>query len=531
MYMKLLKLVIVDDEPILLEGLLKTFDWNGMGFEVVGSARNGEQAIEVIKEKRPHVVLTDIRMKKISGLMVMEEIENLGMDCLFVVLSAYRDFEYAQQACDLGAYAYLLKPIADEKLMETMRGAWNVCMEQIRNEEKYDNWEKLLVKDSDSFLQVVVQKYVQDRIPVEKAEKVFDTLEAGLEKDDRFITVYADVDLTYKITNSLNYEAARFAMMQLLEENIGNLFPYWKMENEEGTYLFIVKTKDNRAVGELKDILEMAKVREHPVIAAISKPYKGITGIKRSCEEARKLFDIARMSGAGAFTIPEDMDDRTDRTNAVDTELLIVNAVRRNDEKELKEAFIYFIYGLPQEEEQQCQYMHKVMLKTELMIEDSYGMTEELKKQFKNYYSNLQKLNAARAVDVCYKILCSAIEKRKDNAYSNETKYFKEYMSEAVAYIEEHLDEEDLSIVSVASHVYLNPVYFGRAFKNTFQMTFKKYLMKCRMERAKRLLEEGKTSIGNICETVGISNPSYFSHLFKQYTGKLPSEYKKEYEA
>ena len=275
----------------------------------------------------------------------------------------------------------------------------------------------------------------------------------------------------------------------------------------------------------------MAKVREHPVIAAISKPYKGITGIKRSCEEARKLFDIARMSGAGAFTIPKDMDGRTDRTNAVDTELLIVNAVRRNDEKELKEAFIYFIYGLPQEEEQQCQYMHKVMLKTELMIEDSYGMTEELKKQFKNYYSNLQKLNAARAVDVCYKILCSAIEKRKDNAYSNETKYFKEYMSEAVAYIEEHLDEEDLSIVSVASHVYLNPVYFGRAFKNTFQMTFKKYLMKCRMERAKRLLEEGKTSIGNICEMVGISNPSYFSHLFKQYTGKLPSEYKKEYEA
>ncbi|BFL13321.1 hypothetical protein K160097B7_25370 [[Clostridium] hylemonae] len=237
------------------------------------------------------------------------------------------------------------------------------------------------------------------------------------------------------------------------------------------------------------------------------------------------------MSGAGAFTIPKDMDGRTDRTNAVDTELLIVNAVRRNDEKELKEAFIYFIYGLPQEEEQQCQYMHKVMLKTELMIEDSYGMTEELKKQFKNYYSNLQKLNAARAVDVCYKILCSAIEKRKDNAYSNETKYFKEYMSEAVAYIEEHLDEEDLSIVSVASHVYLNPVYFGRAFKNTFQMTFKKYLMKCRMERAKRLLEEGKTSIGNICEMVGISNPSYFSHLFKQYTGKLPSEYKKEYEA
>ena len=61
-------------------------------------------------------------------------------------------------------------------------------------------------------------------------------------------------------------------------------------------------------------------------------------------------------------------------------------------------------------------------------------------------------------------------------------------------------------------------------------MTFKKYLMQQRMERAKVLLEQGKSSIGDICDQVGVSNPSYFSHLFKQYTGKLPSEYKKEYE-
>lgn len=111
--MELLKLVIVDDEPILLEGLLKTYDWAGMGFEVVGSARDGDQAIQVIKDKKPNVVLTDIRMKKVSGLQVMQEIEKEKIYCLFVVLSAYRDFEYAKQACDLGAFAYLLKPIND----------------------------------------------------------------------------------------------------------------------------------------------------------------------------------------------------------------------------------------------------------------------------------------------------------------------------------------------------------------------------------------------------------------------------------
>ena len=531
--MRLLKLVIVDDEPILLQGLLQTYDWKSMGFEVVGSAQSGEQAIKVIREKRPHVVLTDIRMKQISGLMVIEEIQKEEIDCLFIVLSAYRDFEYAQQACDLGAFAYLLKPIEDEKLQETMENAYKTCMEQLEHVARYESWEKLVLKDSTNFLQVIVQKYLQNRISDEKLKEVFDTIHDVVGEGDRFITVCADIDLTYKITNSLDYEAARFSMEQYLEAQIEQRFFCWHFETEEdGCYVFIIKTKENATVRELKRMLELTKrEQKSPVIASISKPYKGLSGIRRSYEEAKKLFGLASASGASAFTIPDEIEEKPEKSYSPDTEMLIVNAVRKNSEKELKEAFVQFIYGLPQGEELQCQQMHTVMLKVENMLRDSYGMTDSLKDQFQNYYSNLQNLNAARAVDVCYKILGSAIRERCDSAEKDETRYFKEYMSVAVAYIEEHLKEEDLSIVSVATHIYLNPVYFGRVFKNTFHMTFKKYLLQQRMEKAKTLLQNGAESIGTICEEVGISNPSYFSHLFKEYTGKLPSEYKKDYES
>lgn len=529
--MKLLKLVIVDDEPILLQGLLHTYDWESMGFEVVGSASSGEQALEVIREVRPHVVLTDIRMKQITGLMVMEEIQKEDFDCLFVVLSAYRDFEYAKQACDLGAFAYLLKPIEDDKLQETMEGVYRKCLEQQKAEEKYESWEKLLVSDSTSFLQVVVQKYVQNRLEYDKVKEVFDAIGNVLLENDRFITVCVDIDIAYKITNSLDYEAARLKLVSLLEGAIRENYDYWKMENSEENYVFIVKTQDNAVVRELKHLLEETKRKgTGPVIAAISKPYKGIEGIKRSYEEAEKLFGIAASAGASALAVSDDVEEYTDKGSSGDADILIVNAVRKNNQKELKDAFIHMIYSLPKDEELQCKYLHKIMLKVELMIKDSYGMTDELKEKFQNYYSNMQNLNAARAVDVCYKIIGSVIEERQNSAEKDETKYFKEYIQAAVAYIEEHLDDEELSIVSVATHVYLNPVYFGRVFKNTFHMTFKKYILQQRMEKAKRLLEEGNVSIGTICEQVGISNPSYFSHLFKQYTGKLPSEYKKEYE-
>ena len=76
----------------------------------------------------------------------MEEIKKENPECQFVVLSAYRDFEYAKKACDLGAFAYLLKPIEDEKLQATMTDVGKICEDQIRNEEKYDRWERLLKK-------------------------------------------------------------------------------------------------------------------------------------------------------------------------------------------------------------------------------------------------------------------------------------------------------------------------------------------------------------------------------------------------
>ena len=149
----------------------------------------------MIKETKPHAVLTDIRMKQITGLMVMEEIQKTDMDCMFIVLSAYRDFDYAQQACDLGAFAYLLKPIEDEKLRETMEAAYRTCMEQMEQEARYESWEKLLVKDGTSFQQVVVQNYVRDRLPEEKVEEVFRTLGDMPGNEERFITVYADIDV------------------------------------------------------------------------------------------------------------------------------------------------------------------------------------------------------------------------------------------------------------------------------------------------------------------------------------------------
>ena len=216
--MDLLKLVIVDDESILLQGLLETYDWNDMGFEVVGSAMSGEQAIQVIEDKRPDVVLSDIRMKKISGLQVIEEIHKKGIDCIFIMLTAYKDFEYAREACNLGAYAYLLKPIDDDMLKETMTGAYEQRMKQIRENQKYERMENLLSEESDNYLQVMIQKYVDDEISEKRVTEIMESFgfylgkKTGLLRYVLISTLYIRLLVTLIQENPVRYLCPKLTM-------------------------------------------------------------------------------------------------------------------------------------------------------------------------------------------------------------------------------------------------------------------------------------------------------------------------------
>lgn len=111
--------VIVEDEKLTREGLEQTVDWKQYGCTLIGSAADGEAGISLILEKKPDIVITDIRMPRKNGLEMMEELQKKA-DCQFIVLSGYDDFVYAKQAMRYGASGYLLKPIDDAELREVL---------------------------------------------------------------------------------------------------------------------------------------------------------------------------------------------------------------------------------------------------------------------------------------------------------------------------------------------------------------------------------------------------------------------------
>ena len=112
---------LADDELTIRQGLKYIIEWETLGFEIVGEAANGEDAIQFILKNLPDVVMLDIRMPKRTGLEVVKEIREKGYQGKVIILSGYSEFKYAQQAIRYGVEYYLTKPIDEDELFETMK--------------------------------------------------------------------------------------------------------------------------------------------------------------------------------------------------------------------------------------------------------------------------------------------------------------------------------------------------------------------------------------------------------------------------
>ena len=122
-----------------------------------------------------------------------------------------------------------------------------------------------------------------------------------------------------------------------MKKKIAERFTYWKIRKVKKDIVhFIIKDAGEHSVHEMKELLEEVKKEENsPVIAAISKPYKGIRGIRRSFEEAQRLFAVTNASGAGVFTIPETVEEKEESPYPAEAEMMVVNSVRKNDAVQL----------------------------------------------------------------------------------------------------------------------------------------------------------------------------------------------------
>lgn len=153
------RVILVDDERLILRGLSTVIPWGEMNCEIAGTAHDGVSGLELIRKVRPDIVLTDIRMPNMDGLTMLAAIRSEFPEIQMSVLTAYRDFEYARKAITLGVCRYLLKPSNLEELKEAIRQMVSRldAMPQIREETDEES-----VKEAGNHLVKAALAYMKD---------------------------------------------------------------------------------------------------------------------------------------------------------------------------------------------------------------------------------------------------------------------------------------------------------------------------------------------------------------------------------
>ncbi|MDL2257701.1 response regulator [Eubacteriales bacterium OttesenSCG-928-K08] len=135
--------VIIEDSTLLRQGMILTFDWHGLSCEVVGDADNGLDGLSIIRELKPDIVITDIRMPAVDGLEMIEKLREEGSKAFFILISAYNEFEFAQRAIRFGVTEFLVKPFANADLVRALECAATQVEEQRRLEDLHDRVERM----------------------------------------------------------------------------------------------------------------------------------------------------------------------------------------------------------------------------------------------------------------------------------------------------------------------------------------------------------------------------------------------------
>lgn len=392
--------------------------------------------------------------------------------------------------------------------------------------QEQNKWDKFVKTEKQHYVQFMLERFLKGMVSCEDLIQTVGNLGNGNVDEHFFIGLKVDLDILSKIEEQDVFYKRKQEFLKELEIQLKKEYSIWVIDQSDESRVYLIDNQECSDTQGIKYLIQQIQEKfDVELIYAVSEGYPGIQGVKEAYTKARELFDIEYEEGNKILIGLDSQEKWQEELCSIEIEKDILTELRRNDVIEMKKNFIRFIYSLSDNELLNKMYIHQLGVRTEVLLGNSYGLTTAVQKGYQDFYQAIDRCTDAKLADILYKLLQFVIREREAMVPEHIEKH--QYIESACEYIRHHLNNEELSIAEVAEHVFLNQVYFGRLFKQVMNMSFKKYLLKTRLEHARQLLEDTEDSINDICAKVGMANPSYFSKLFKQEMGVLPSEYKR----
>lgn len=518
------KIILADDEPVIIKGLKKMIKWDDLDAEIVGEAKNGEELLKKIEELSPDIVISDVAMPRKSGLDVIKHIKESGSSIKVIFLSGYQEFDYVKTAISYDAMEYLLKPVGKEELEEAILKAERT----LKKGSPIKYWE-----EEKNDIQTIFRKMNKE---TDYQELYMNFQDMGIDVDSvSFTGVGFSISPTTfkKVENQSMAELLRFSAFKKLQDIItANKKGFIIKRNPNRSYVILLSYRgDHEATTDavIEQIREeILKEFQVELLVGIGETVEQISGLKLAYKTAKFCSELYYFNQSTVIRYPDVSREFTVSFEDYDNKYKeLVAAILSKDEKWeiILEETLEFIenlhYGNRYAVENRCVVMAMQLYKE---LEECHVLPSESRKEYEEIVENLR-------LRATYKELKAYIKKQLTVFMGNYAFQSSAAENTTIRQIKEYIREhysEDITLGKAAEIVYMNPYYFSAFFKKETGQNFKSYLLEVRMKEAFKLLMEKEMKTYELANAVGYNDTRTFTEKFKEYYGKSPQSYKKE---
>ena len=532
------RLMLVDDEPEIRDGLQEIIHWEQEGFQVVGVAENGLEALQVAQAVSPDLVVTDIRMPFMDGLEMARRMRQMLPTVQFVVLSGYDEFDYARQAIQIQIKDYVLKPISSEEFVQVLRRVKSHLDEDFAQRSDVKTLKEHFRSSLPILRELLLTSLLNGGIMAQEAIESADRYELTIESS-RYAVALMRLNGTAhsKAAQDLSgdQELMRFAVMNIVAEVLQSqalchVFHY----NGLIAVLFLLGDEEEQPLSQVMEALETAQQTVKRYLdcvtnVGVSNPCTQIHQLHHAAVQAASALDQSALLKDGQVLNIADVEPGSARQFAAEEITLraLSNSIKLGNTAEAEE----LIHQLMEEARRSKAafrdyqvYLLEVFL---AIIRTGRDMEVEWTDQRDGAGPSLENMLKSRDLEETEAMLCGLCRRLTGSIRDTRLESGKLLVREAVAYVNSSFSGSDVTLEKVCRHLHISAAYFSTLFKRDVKKTFHQYLTELRMDKAMTLLTGSDLKTADIAQQVGLSDPSYFSYSFKKHFGISPSQARK----
>ncbi|MDF2964480.1 MAG: response regulator [Paenibacillus sp.] len=524
-----LSAMIVDDEPLMRIGIEMAVNWTGFGIQEVSTAPNGRIALQMIEQKQPDILLTDVRMPGIDGLELSRIVKERWNRVKVIIISGYDDFTYAKKCISYGVTDYILKPIDGNSLSQTMEK----IVTEITEEHHKLQEQAFLSHKLDQTVGIARQKVLKDILFGETAGLELQRYSKLLDLEDALqggaaIALVKIHSFKEKSTVFRDGGLLHFAVQNILEEllrihNIGEL-----MDIRLGSFCLLLRPGDTETLDRFVNLAQKALseyIRVQTAWGISSVNEGGAAGIRRSYEEAsramklRWLYPERRM-----FQSDKIPDLKLFPSLSADTLKTLFQALSVSNiqpvQEQLDLAYRQLSDGNKYAPDSIEAYFLEMAGILESVQKDRGCPKNEVFEQVKEalYFCDTLE-DVLERMNEIFHHACLSLQSHLRKPYTKVIREDIDYLNANFRY--------DISLADAANHVFLNRSYLSYLFVQETGSNFSEFLTELRIEKAKELFRDTTLKNYEVADKVGYRDFRHFGQIFKKHTGMTPSEYRK----